>query len=228
MPKAAKEKQTQRADPIAKPEKPKKTKNPKDSHLYTDDNPSTTIHGTGFSSAAKARDTLELIKHRSLTYQFQTCNTMYHRAAHHPHMSTSPGIQEGMAVFREWLGLTYPAERVKQEEYKPVLSKKCVESWLPILKEKGTDTAWAERYVQLARGKRLGNVLLDDKDPQGQDMESQRFEKLVDLNPEGETQSLWADRRTPAPWHAQCIAYAWSPYSEKVLGGPDKKSYDSD
>ena len=65
---------------------PSKPKDPKASHLYTDDNPSTTLHGTGFKDANTAKHTLDLIAKRSLTYQSQTVNTMYHRAKHHPAM----------------------------------------------------------------------------------------------------------------------------------------------
>jgi hypothetical protein len=49
----------------------------KDSHLYTDDNPETTLHGTGFKDTEAAKHTIELVSKRSLTYQFQTINTMY-------------------------------------------------------------------------------------------------------------------------------------------------------
>ena len=69
---------TSRKDPISKPEKPATTstkkKDGRDSHLYTDDNPKTTIHGTGFKDAAAAERTLKLIENRSLIYQFQTVN----------------------------------------------------------------------------------------------------------------------------------------------------------
>ncbi|KAM0710300.1 hypothetical protein Q7P35_002662 [Cladosporium inversicolor] len=39
----------------------------KKSHLYTDDNPSTTLHGTGFRDAETANNTISLISKRSLT-----------------------------------------------------------------------------------------------------------------------------------------------------------------
>jgi hypothetical protein len=55
----------------------KHTKDPKDSHLYTDDNPETTLHGTGFKDSDAAKHTIKLVSKRSLTYQFQTINTMY-------------------------------------------------------------------------------------------------------------------------------------------------------
>lgn len=92
------------------PTKTTKTRNPRDSHLYTDDNPSTTIHGTGFKDKAAAQRTLELIGRRSLIYQFQTVNTMFNRAKHHPAMKKAvegsagtADIRAAMEVFREWL-----------------------------------------------------------------------------------------------------------------------------
>ena len=63
----------------------KKSSN-KSTNLYTDDNPKTTIKGTGFGFANKesAEKTLDLIKHRSLGYQFALVNTLYNRAKFHP------------------------------------------------------------------------------------------------------------------------------------------------
>lgn len=71
MAKATSKKQNNRANPLAKKGKeaktkeveetkaksPKKEKDPKQSHLYTDDNPETTLHGTGFKDAATADNT---------------------------------------------------------------------------------------------------------------------------------------------------------------------------
>lgn len=60
--KASPKKQNNRADPISKngggkETKTVKEKNPKDSHLYTDDNPETTLAGTGFKNAETATNT---------------------------------------------------------------------------------------------------------------------------------------------------------------------------
>ena len=116
-----------------------KTKNPKDSHLYTDDNPTTTIHGTGFKDKAAAERTLDLIKERSLIYQFQTVNTMYNRAKHHPAMKKkiegsagTADMRQAMEVFKNWLDVTYPAERegLRAGGFKPLLSKKVMERYL--------------------------------------------------------------------------------------------------
>lgn len=70
MAKATSKKQNNRANPLSKKGKearteaeakaenpPQKGKDPKQSHLYTDDNPETTLHGTGFKDAATAENT---------------------------------------------------------------------------------------------------------------------------------------------------------------------------
>lgn len=70
MAKATSKKQNNRADPLSKKGQeaktvkkvkakttPQKEKDPKQSHLYTDDNPETTLHGTGFKDAATAEKT---------------------------------------------------------------------------------------------------------------------------------------------------------------------------
>lgn len=61
MAKATSKKQNNRADPLSKKGKeaksPKKEKDPKQSHLYTDDNPETTLKGTGFKDAETANKT---------------------------------------------------------------------------------------------------------------------------------------------------------------------------
>lgn len=60
---APKKRQTSRADPIAKKQKGHRPvdgpgeKDPKASHLFTDDNPATTLPGTGFKDADTATNT---------------------------------------------------------------------------------------------------------------------------------------------------------------------------
>lgn len=63
--KATPKKQDNRANPISKKgkkEKLVKEKDPKDSHLYTDDNPETTLQGTGFKDATTANNTSEYLR----------------------------------------------------------------------------------------------------------------------------------------------------------------------
>ena len=240
MPKASKAstaaKSKTKASPISKPAK--RSKDPKDSHLYTDDNPATTIHGTGFKDKSAALRTLDLIKNRSLIYQFQTVNTMYHRAKHHPSMrkaapgaaSTQP-MREAMEVFREWLDVTYPAAKdaLRAGGFKPLLSKKTVEKYLPRIENSKSVSEDAKRfatvYAELPKGKKLGNVLVDDSKPMEHDWEARRYVALECLVPEGKEagekewklSELWNDDRQLSDQHLEMVAWAWSPGAEGKL-----------
>lgn len=219
------------------PTKSKTKDDPKASHLYTDDNPSTTIHGTGFKDKAAAERTLELVSRRSLIYQFQTINTMYNRAKHHPAMKKSAegsastaDMRAAMDVFREWLDVTYPAEKeaLRAGGFKPLLSKKVVERYLEKIegsKKVGKEAKqFAKTYCSLGKGKRLGNVLVDDSKPAEPDWERKRYEVLDELVPKGKEvekgwkmSELWTDDREAAEGHLEVIAWAWSPVAESKL-----------
>ncbi|KAK5725803.1 hypothetical protein LTR15_003993 [Elasticomyces elasticus] len=214
-----------------------KPKDPKASHLYTDDNPATTIHGTGFKDEAAAHRTLELISKRSLVYQFQTVNTLFNRAKHHPAMKKSiegsantAGIEKAMAIFRDWIDVTYPAQReaLRAGRFKPLLSKKCVERLLPAIEEtdiSGEAKAFAKMYAAFPKAKRLGNALVDDLKPTEADWEVTRYAALDGLvsvgKEEGEgawkMSELWTDDRKPTSQHLELIAWAWSPVKEAKL-----------
>lgn len=202
-----------------------KARTGKDSHLYTDDNPATTLHGTGFKDAATARHTIELVQNRSLLYQFQTVNTMYHRANHHPHSSNNKDMQAAMSIFREWLDETYPAAKAAQTDFSPVLKKDVVEKYLPKIRDHVLDTKWSEKYVELPKGKRLANVLMNDDQPGEADLARARQDALEallkergdDKPPSKDDKSLWDGDSEVSPWHLECIAYGWSPVKPDVL-----------
>lgn len=217
----------------AKPEleavgKSTKARSGKDSHLYTDDNPSTTLHGTGFKDAATAEHTIQLVSHRSLLYQFQTINTMYHRAAHHPSGKTNTNIQAAMKVFRTWLDETYPAARAAQREY-PLLKKDVVEAYIPRIQEKlgEPETKWAKLYVKLSKGKRLANVLMDETKPEERDLAVVRqnvLDQIIEDEcreelPSKQDDGLW-DEEAPSLLHLKLIAYAFSPVKADELLKP--------
>ncbi|CAK3774006.1 Hypothetical predicted protein [Lecanosticta acicola] len=237
MPKAP-QRSTKAARAVGPVKDSSKTKDPKASHLYTDDNPATTIHGTGFKDEAAALRTLDLIRQRSLTYQFQTVNTMFHRAKHHPAMkkaaegSGSTGnMRAAMDVFQTWLEETYPAEKETLRVgggFKPLLSKKCMGRYISLI-EDSADVSddgkiFARTYVRLPKGKRLGNVLVDDTKPAEPDWERKRYQVLDGLVPEGEesepnwkSSALWTGDSKPSPRHLELIAWAWSPVKESKL-----------
>ncbi|KAL9619896.1 MAG: hypothetical protein Q9160_005543 [Pyrenula sp. 1 TL-2023] len=204
-------------------------KDPKASHLYTDDNPSTTLPGTGFKDASAAEKTLSLVSPRSLTYQFQTINTMYHRAKGHAHRT--PDMDAAIAVFETWLKQTYPAAKASQRDFKPVLSKKIVGGLLDKMKgAKGMDTSFAEVYVELEPRKRLANTLVDEGRPGGEDWDVRRYKRLCEMVKEGEEmgeEELWEGEDAeggPTLEHLKLIAWAWSPESERKLQGRVGKS----
>ncbi|KAL1582236.1 hypothetical protein WHR41_09103 [Cladosporium halotolerans] len=231
-------------DDKTKPDEPNPSKDPKASHLYTDDNPSTTLHGTGFKDAATAHHTLSLIATRSLTYQFQTVNTLFHRARNHPSVkrtrsktaedkseSEGPaGILAAIDVFQTWLETTYPASKGALRAgggFKPLLSKKCVERFLPGLEERGVGKEaleFARLYVSLPRNRRLGNVLVDEGEPGGKDWEVMRYEALDGLVEAGKEEGgsweegeLWDGEGELSEVHARLVAWGWSPVGERRL-----------
>lgn len=69
--------------------------------LYTDNNPNTTLKGTGFKDTQTALKTLKLISNRSIIYQKAIINTLYYRAKHHPHKTKD--IMDAMKIFKKWL-----------------------------------------------------------------------------------------------------------------------------
>jgi hypothetical protein len=197
------------------------------SHLYTDDNPSTTLHGTGFKDSATAINTISLVSRRSLTYQFQTINTMYHRAIHHPHKT--PAMGAAIVIFKEWIDVTYPATKANLRGdggFKPLLSKQVVKRFLPRIESQLSreDKRFADIYLSLTKNKRVGNVLLDDKDPGGKDWEVERYEALSQYVPIAkedksgwEYEELWTEKKEPTIEHLKLIAWAWSPVPGRTL-----------
>jgi len=170
---------------------------------------------------------------------------MYHRAKHHPAMKkagqneekggedSTKDMKEAMAVFREWLDDTYPATKASMRGdggFKPLLSKKIVEKYLERIegsKNVGKEgKTFAKTYVELGKGKRLGNVLVEDSKPAEPDWEARRYSVLCDMVPEGKEEAgkwddeeLWADdgKKEVSEEHLEMIAWAWSPMQERKL-----------
>ena len=73
----------------------------KNTSLYEDKHPKSSMKGTGFKDKQKALDTLEIIKNKDLIYQKQVVNTMYNRAKYHPYQTNN--MKEAMQIFMDWL-----------------------------------------------------------------------------------------------------------------------------
>ncbi len=69
--------------------------------LYSNRHPNRTMKSTGFKDKKTAIKTIELIRYRSPTYQFNVINTMYNRAKYHPNQTS--GMQDAMKIFGGWL-----------------------------------------------------------------------------------------------------------------------------
>jgi hypothetical protein len=79
-----------------------KSKNKKSNmKLYSDDNPKTTLKGTGFKDENTAQRTIKLIKNRSITYQKSVITTMLYRAKHHPNQTD--GMKDAIKVYEKWI-----------------------------------------------------------------------------------------------------------------------------
>jgi len=90
------------------------------SHLFTDENPATTIKGTGYKNKFIAQRTIKLTSQPGVRYkQYWTIRAMRERAAHC--LNQTKDMQDAIAVFDEWLTSykepTKEEKKVHQEEW---------------------------------------------------------------------------------------------------------------
>ena len=69
--------------------------------LYSNLHPNRTMKGTGFKNKKTALKTIQLIRFRSPTYQFNVINTMFNRAKYHPNQTKE--MCDAMKIFEDWL-----------------------------------------------------------------------------------------------------------------------------
>lgn len=86
--------------------------------LYENYHPNKSLKGTGFKNKEKAKNTIKLIKYRSLKYQFDVINTMYNRAKFHPNQTKE--MRDAMNIFKNWLK-KYKERKEKEEKEYPIL-----------------------------------------------------------------------------------------------------------
>lgn len=84
--------------------------------LYADYHPEKSLKNTGFKDKETAIKTIELIKKRSLKYQYDVINTMYNRAKFHPHRTEN--MEEAMKIFEKWLSKYKKTKEKQDKEYK--------------------------------------------------------------------------------------------------------------
>jgi hypothetical protein len=99
------------------------------SHLYTNNNPNTTIQGTGFSNKNKAKYTIsltnKLVKEGKIdsVWQMRIIQTMYYRAFHHPHRNEK--MEDAMKIFNNWL------KKYKNKKKSKIKNMDIETNWLP-------------------------------------------------------------------------------------------------
>lgn len=139
-------------------------------------------------------------------------------------------MQSAIAIFNEWLKVTYPAAKkaLRASGFKPVLSKDIVAAYQSRCKSALPQESlrFLDMYVELPKNKRLANVLLDTSKPGEKDWEQERYEVLCDLVPEEkeaakawEYDDLWDEEKQPTQTHLELIAWGWSPVPGRTLAG---------
>lgn len=93
----------------------------KKGQLFSDDNPDTTVNDLGFTNKEKALYTINDMKHRDITYQFQVINTMINRAKVILKKTKDPikkqHINNAIIEFDQWLKDYKLNNRGKNENY---------------------------------------------------------------------------------------------------------------
>ena len=118
----------------------------KNSELYSNLHPSKSLKGTGYKNKKSAIDTIELIKKRSLKYQFDVINTMYNRAKYHKNKTKD--MEEAMKIFSKWLKNYKKIKKNEDIKYK----------WLPLdVIKKYEKLADEYKISEVARGIKKGS-----------------------------------------------------------------------
>jgi len=90
--------------------------------LYSDDNPNTTIKGTGYKDVKTVEKTANIIKNRSVKYQKSVMITMYYRAKNHRNQTED--MKKAMGKIKKWL-----KENQKNERKYPYLDLDLVKKY---------------------------------------------------------------------------------------------------
>jgi len=178
--------------------------------LYTDDNPKTTIKGTGYSDKKKALKTLKLISKRSIVYQKSVVITMLYRAKHH--RNKTDNMKEAIKVYEQWL----KKNKNKKRRYE-YLKLSTIKKYEGLAKEYGileipSVKKFYETYKKYKGNKRkMAFIPVDKSDPTGYDFDSMReiflhtkLKKIKRLYyPNGKYKGL------PTKWYLILIMFAY-------------------
>jgi hypothetical protein len=201
-------------------------------NLYTDDNPKTTIHGTGFANKEAALKTLELIKHRSLGYQFALVNTLYNRARYHPYVTKD--MHEAMKVFINFLHKN-KKEKKDQDKLYPFVSLDIIKSYEKLAQKyrvsevaRGvkpsikTDMGFLKMLKHVSHPNKLQFIPIKKSNPQGEDYWSYRINfiksRLAQMK-STDTPLFYTEGKYsgfPTKQHIILIMHGYSPLGKKL------------
>ncbi len=201
-------------------------------NLYTDDNPKTTIHGTGFASEQAAKNTLELIKHRSLGYQFSTINTLYNRARYHPHQTKE--MHDAMRVFAKFLSI-YPKLKEQEKKLYPFLPLDIIKSYEKLAQKYGisevarglkksskTDMGFLKMLKHVTHPNKLQFIPIKKTNPKGQDYWTYRINFIkarLGQMKASNTKLFYTEGKfkdLPTKQHVILILHGYSPLGSKL------------
>lgn len=187
--------------------------------LYSDDNPKSTIKGTGFKDKDTAKKTLKLISKRSIKYKITTINALYNRAKNHPHQTED--MIEAMTVFKNWLDKNKKKKR--KYEYLPLKIIKKYEKLADELnvsevsrgkkKSSKSDYGLLEIYKKYKKPDKLSFIPAKCSNPESNDYDSLR-EKFLNARLGQIRKSntkLYDKEGNPTKQHLVLIMNAYSP-----------------
>ena len=186
--------------------------------LYNDLHPKQSLKNTGFKNKITALNTIELIKKRSLRYQFDVVNTMYNRAKYHPNKTND--MSEAMNVFKLWLDKYKSRKEQLDKKYKWLSDKQIVKYSSMINKYKfdSITTQFYKTILTIKTKHKLNYILINKNDPSYYDYVSYRImmiDKLNKLN-KFSKYKLFTNNGKPTKYHLMMIMYGFSPMPDKI------------
>ncbi len=129
--------------------------------------------------------TIQLIKNRSLRYQFDVINTMYNRAKYHPNLTSD--MKKAMQIFSKWIK-EYKDDKDKEDMLYPFLPIEIIKSYEKLAdiykvseiarglkKGSKTDQGFLKILKSVSHPNKLQYIPVNIKNPQGQDYWSYRI-----------------------------------------------------
>jgi len=212
-------------------------------HLFTDDNPESTVPNTGFANKEIVLKTLKDMEHRDIVYQFQVINTMYHRGLSVVKQTKDEGkkqdITEGLSLYKKWLS-DYKS-RDRKKEMMPYLSLDVVNELEALAeyydisrKARGLDTSTKsdKGFLQVYREvegneKMLRTIPIKSSVPDGITWDKYRNQYLtrrksmIKIGGYGMYHTSGELKGLPTKLHVNMIMWGYSPDKKKI----SSKSY---